>query len=31
LGIVIAWMILAALRLHSIAGDASIQHPSRIR
>jgi len=32
LGIVIAWMILAALRLRSIAaGGASIQHPSRVR
>jgi hypothetical protein len=31
LGIVIAWMIFAALRLHSIAGDASIQQPSRVR
>ena len=31
LGFVIVWMILAALRLRSIAGGASIQNPSRVR
>jgi hypothetical protein len=30
-GVVIAWMILAALRLRSIAGGASTQNPSRVR
>ena len=30
-GIIIAWMVLAALRLRSLAGDASTQKPLRVR